>query len=237
MKVQPFTSVSGVAAPLLLPNITTDAMSPTIAGRSTSADLGALLFANWRYRPDGSEIREFILNKPKFRESKILLAGPNFGCGSSRERAVWALLRFGIRVVIAPNFADIFYDNAFQNGLLPVTLPLEKYSVLADAVSQVRAPMMTVDLERNVLQSPDGREIAFEVPAERRTALLEGLDEIAVILRLQSYIDVFQTADRRDRSWIYLERAMPGKSHPEQGLHPVPDKIELPDKVENGTPE
>jgi 3-isopropylmalate/(R)-2-methylmalate dehydratase small subunit len=215
--VQAFTTVSGAVAPLMLPNITTDAMSPMIAGQSVSADLGALLFANWRYRADGSEIPEFVLNKPRFRESKILLAGPNFGCGSSRERAVWALMRFGIRVVIAPSFADIFYDNAFQNGLLPVTLPAERYAILADAVCQVRAPVVTVDLLRNVLQIPDGREIAFEVPAERRTALLEGLHEIEVIVRMQSDIDAFEAADRKARSWIYLERDVSAPS--ESGYH------------------
>jgi 3-isopropylmalate/(R)-2-methylmalate dehydratase small subunit len=204
--MQPFTTVSGIVAPLMLPNIPTDAMSPMIAGRSVSADLGALLFANWRYRADGSEIPEFILNKPQFRQSKILLAGPNFGCGSSRERAVWALMRFGIRVVIAPSFADIFYDNAFQNGLLPIMLAAEPYAVLADAVSKVKAPLMTVDLSRNVLQSPDDREIAFEVPAERRAALLEGLDEIDVILRMEFDIDAYQSADRKVRPWIYVDR-------------------------------
>src|SRR5436853_6601502 len=120
-----------------------------IAGRSTSVDLGALLFANWRYRPDGSEIREFILNKPQFRDSKILLAGPNFGCGSSRERAVWALLRFGIRVVIAPSFADIFYDNAFQKSLLPIRLPPDEFAKLAGAVSHVTAPNVTVRFMTN----------------------------------------------------------------------------------------
>src|SRR5438128_3384807 len=132
----------------MLPNITTDAMSPMIAGRSASADLGALLFANWRYRADGSEIPEFVLNKPLFRESKILVAGPNFGCGSSRERAVWALLRFGIRCVIAPSFADIFRDNAFQNGLLPVSLPAAECAALGQTLVQASEPVMTVDLER-----------------------------------------------------------------------------------------
>jgi 3-isopropylmalate/(R)-2-methylmalate dehydratase small subunit len=226
-QVQPFTTVSGIVAPLLLPNITTDAMSPMIAGQSTSADLGALLFANWRYRPDGSEAREFILNKPLFRESKILLTGPNFGCGSSRERAVWALQRFGIGVVIAPSFADIFYDNAFQNGLLPVTLPPGSYTVVVDAVTQMRAPVMTVDLLRNVLQCPDGREIAFEVPAERRAALLEGFDEIQVILRMQSDIDAFEVADRKERSWIYLERDLPGKPQVSQGSNRSSDDQEI----------
>src|SRR5215475_8294553 len=155
--MQAFSTVTGIAAPLMLPNINTDAITPMIAGRSVSADIGKLLFANWRYAPDGAELPDFILNKPPFRDSKILLAGPNFGCGSSRERAVWALMRFGIRIVIAPTFADIFYDNAFQNGLLPLTLPPEPYAALADAVSQAREPIVTVDLLRSVLQGPDGR--------------------------------------------------------------------------------
>src|SRR5690348_9590957 len=121
--MEKFTRVRGIAAPLMMPNITTDALSPTSAGKSTSVDLGALLLANWRYDPQGRELPDFILNKPPFRETRILVAGANFGCGSSRERAVWALQKFGIRCVIAPSFADIFRDNAFQNGLLPVELP------------------------------------------------------------------------------------------------------------------
>src|SRR5215831_18150038 len=140
--MQVFTTVSGIAAPLLLPNINTDAISPMIAGRSLAADLGKLLFANWRYAPDGTELPDFILNKPPFRDSKLLIAGPNFGCGSSRERAVWALMRFGIRCVIAPSFADIFYDNACQNGLLPVTLPETEVQTLADAVSAAPEPLL-----------------------------------------------------------------------------------------------
>jgi 3-isopropylmalate/(R)-2-methylmalate dehydratase small subunit len=204
--MQTFTTVTGIAAPLLLPNINTDAMSPMIAGRSLSADIGKLLFANWRYHPDGSEIADFILNKPTFRQSTILLAGPNFGCGSSRERAVWALMRFGIRCVIAPSFADIFYDNAFQNGLLPLTLPAVEYASLADTVTRAEAPVVTVDLVQGTLQGPDGRSITFSVPAERRMALLEGLDEIQMILRMEGDIDAFQTQDRGARPWIYLDR-------------------------------
>src|SRR5689334_20858932 len=178
--MQAFTTVTGVAAPLLLPNINTDAMSPMIAGRSLAADLGKLLFANWRYAPDGSELPDFVLNKPPFRDSKILIAGPNFGCGSSRERAVWALMRFGIRCVIAPGFADIFYDNAFQNGLLPLTLSAAECASLAQLVAQALVPIVTVDLVQCRLEGPDGRVIAFNVSAERRAALLEGLDEIEV---------------------------------------------------------
>jgi 3-isopropylmalate/(R)-2-methylmalate dehydratase small subunit len=204
--METFTTVTGIAAPLLLPNINTDAMSPMIAGRSLSADIGKLLFANWRYHPDGSEIADFVLNREPFRNAKILLAGANFGCGSSRERAVWALMRFGIRCVIAPSFADIFYDNAFQNGLLPLALPAADHGRLADAVAQTKEPLVTVDLERCTLTGPDGYSIAFALPAERRVALLEGLDEIQVILRMEGEIDAFQAGDRNARPWVYLDR-------------------------------
>ena len=112
--------MTGVAAPMRADNITTDAMSPTAAGKSAATDLGAMLFANDRYRGDGSENPDFILNRAPYRDSKFIVAGENFGCGSSRERAVWALMRFGIRAVVAPSFAEIFRDNAYQNGLLPV---------------------------------------------------------------------------------------------------------------------
>lgn len=120
--MKPFTVVKGIAAPMLMPNINTAAITPMAAGRSTSADLVKMLSNNWRYHLDGGEIPEFILNRSPFRNSKFLVAGANFGCGSSRERAVWALMRFGIRCVIAPSFADIFRDNSCQNGLLPVVI-------------------------------------------------------------------------------------------------------------------
>jgi 3-isopropylmalate/(R)-2-methylmalate dehydratase small subunit len=204
--MQAFSTVTGVAAPMMLANINTDAITPMIAGRSVSADIGALLFANWRYDADGRELPDFILNKPPFRDSKFLIAGPNFGCGSSRERAVWALMRFGIRCVIAPSFADIFYDNAFQNGLLPLVLPAAECASLAEAVARASEPVVTVDLPQCRLTAPEGRSIAFSVPSERRTALLEGLDEIDVILRMEADIDAFQNEDRRKRPWIHLDR-------------------------------
>jgi 3-isopropylmalate/(R)-2-methylmalate dehydratase small subunit len=201
-----FTTVTGIAAPLMLPNINTDAMSPMIAGRSLAADLGKLLFANWRYAPDGTEIADFILNKPPFRNSKVLIAGPNFGSGSSRERAVWALMRFGIRCVIAPSFADIFYDNAFQNGLLPLILPAAECASLAQAIAQAPEPVVAIDLVQCRIEKPDGSVIAFDVSAERRTALLEGLDEIEVMLRMEGDIAAYEADDRRRRPWIYLDR-------------------------------
>jgi 3-isopropylmalate/(R)-2-methylmalate dehydratase small subunit len=204
--MEPFTVVTGIAAPMMMQNINTDAITPMAAGRSTSVDLGKMLFNNWRYHLDGSEIAEFILNRPPFRHSKILVAGANFGCGSSRERAVWALLRFGIRCVIAPSFADIFRDNSYQNGLLPVVIGAADYAALGAVLEHASDPQITVDLERCVVRALDGREIAFNVPAERRAALLKGLDEIDVILSMEAEIANFQHADREARPWIYLDR-------------------------------
>ena len=204
--MEPFTVVTGIAAPMMMPDINTDAITPMAAGRSTSADLGKLLFANWRYTLDGAEIPEFILNRPPFRHSKILVAGANFGCGSSRERAVWALLRFGIRCVIAPSFADIFRENSYQNGLLPVVIGADDCAVLGAALEQANDPQITVDLQRCVVTDLNGCEIAFTVPAERRTSLLAGMDEIDVILGMESEIENFQRADRGQRPWIYLHR-------------------------------
>jgi 3-isopropylmalate/(R)-2-methylmalate dehydratase small subunit len=204
--MEPFTVVTGIAAPMMMPNINTDAITPMAAGRSTSVDLGKMMFNNWRYNLDGSEIPEFILNRPPFRQSKILVAGANFGCGSSRERAVWALLRFGIRCVIAPSFADIFRDNSYQNGLLPVVIGADDCAALGAALEHASDPQITVDLDRCVVRGLDGREIAFKVPAERRAALLKGLDEIDVILRMEADIANFQRADREQRPWIYLDR-------------------------------
>ena len=204
--MEKFTVVTGIAAPMMMPNINTDAISPMAAGRSTSADLGKLLFANWRYRMDGAEVPEFILNRPPFRHAKAIVAGPNFGCGSSRERAVWALMRFGIRAIVAPSFADIFRENAFQNGLLPVAIEESQCAILGALLGQVGDPTVTVDLERCVVEGPQGWRSAFTMPDERRAALLEGLDEIDVILRMEPAIDAFQKADRERRPWIYLDR-------------------------------
>lgn len=204
--MEPFTVVTGIAAPMMMPDINTDAITPMAAGRSDKVDLGKMLFNNWRYHVDGSEIPEFILNREPFRRAKILVAGANFGCGSSRERAVWALARFGLRCVIAPSFADIFRDNAYQNGLLPVVIPAADCAALGSALESANNPQITVDLERGVVHDLDGRDIAFSVPPERREALLKGLDEIDVLLGMASDIDAFQKADRAARPWVYLER-------------------------------
>jgi 3-isopropylmalate/(R)-2-methylmalate dehydratase small subunit len=199
--MQPFTQLRAIAAPMPLDNIDTDAISPSAAGKSTSVDLGAMLFNNARYRLDGSENPDFILNQPPFRQAQILIAGRNFGCGSSRERAVWALMKFGIRCVIAPSFADIFYSNSFQNGLLPVVLPLQEWRALLESFT-AGDPLVTVDLEQCLISAKAGR-FRFAVPAERRMALLEGLDEIDVILRFKNDIDAFEQQDRLRHRWHY----------------------------------
>jgi 3-isopropylmalate/(R)-2-methylmalate dehydratase small subunit len=201
--MEKFTELRGVAAPLMRTNIDTGTIIASAWLRSRSFDLGEKLFANWRYDLDGKEKPDFVLNQTRYRASKILLAGPLFGCGSSREAAVWALVRFGIRCVIAPSFGEIFFDNAFQNGLLPVTLPEATVEALAAAVEAAADPVLTVDLVRCVVVAPDGAEIPFSVAAERRTALLEGPDETSLVLRYEAAIDGFRTADAGERPWIY----------------------------------
>jgi 3-isopropylmalate/(R)-2-methylmalate dehydratase small subunit len=204
--MEKFTILSGVAAPMPLANVNTDAITPASAGQSITTDLGAMLFANWRYDATGTEKPDFVLNQPRFRASKILVGGANFGCGSSRERAVWSLMRFGIRCVIAPSFGEIFHENCFQNGLLPVRLAAADCAALAAALETVAEPVVTVDLERCLVVPPDGNAVPFVVPAERRAALLQGLDEIDVVLGMEDDVERFRRADRADRPWIYQIR-------------------------------
>ena len=200
--MEPFRSVTGVAARMPAENINTDAIIPT-RWIVNSRDLGEGLFGVWRYRQDGSEDPDFVLNQPPFRGSRVLVAGPNFGCGSSREEALWALMRFGIRCVIAPGFSDIFYENAFKNGLLPVVLPAETIDALSAGLAGSNAQELTVDLERCVVALPGGTEYPFAIPATRREALLEGADEIDRTLALAEAFERFQSADRLGRPWIH----------------------------------
>jgi 3-isopropylmalate/(R)-2-methylmalate dehydratase small subunit len=204
--VTPFTTVTGPAAPLLRPNIDTDVIIRVerLVG-TTRAEMGAHAFEVWRRRADGSEDPEFVLNREPFRRAPILLAGPNFGCGSSREGAVWALAGAGIRAVIAPSFSDIFAANALQNGLLPVVLPEATVRRLAAAVE--RAPseaLVTVDLERCVVVGPEGDVHRFEIDPARREALLAGLDDIGLTLREAGAIAAWQERDRAARPWVWL---------------------------------
>jgi 3-isopropylmalate/(R)-2-methylmalate dehydratase small subunit len=201
--MEKFIKVTGVAATMLEENIDTDAVIPASWLRSLDTDLGKGLFGGRRYRPDGSEVAEFVLNQKPFRDSRILVAGANFGCGSSREGAVWALMRFGIRCVIAPSFGDIFHENAFKNGVLLITLSEADIASLAKTLAAANDPSLTVDLERCVIESAQGLSIPFVLAPARRAALLEGLDEIGATLRSGGEIESFQERDRLARPWIY----------------------------------
>jgi 3-isopropylmalate/(R)-2-methylmalate dehydratase small subunit len=200
--MQPFTSLTGVAAPLLRANTDTGTIIHSRFMRSTSIDLGEKLFSDWRYELDGREKADFVLNQPRFRQARVLLGGLNFGCGSSREAAVWALMRFGVRCVIAPSFGEIFYDNALQNGLLPIVLPEATILALAASLDAAAEPILTIDLHRCVIVGPSG-ETEFPIAADRRAALLEGLDETSLILRYEAEIDRFRLADIAARPWLH----------------------------------
>ena len=200
--MQAFTTLTGVAAPLLRDNIDTDIIIRVerLAGTSRES-MGAVAFEAWRFLPDGSENPEFVLNQPRYRGAPILLAGANFGCGSSREGAVWAMMGLGLRCVIAESFGDIFFNNCFQNGLLPVRLPAATVHRLADVPGEI-----TVDLARQQISGALGGPAPFDIEPMRRTALLEGLDEIGLTLKHHAAITRFQQADRADRPWVWLPR-------------------------------
>jgi 3-isopropylmalate dehydrogenase len=205
-----FTRVTGAAAPLMRINIDTEVVIPMnrlVAHKR--GELGRYCFEAWRYGPDGSENPEFVLNKPRYREAKILVAGENFGCGSSREHAVWSLSDFGFRCVIAPSFGDIFYWNCFQNGVLPIRLPEVEVKELAAEIETSENALMTVDLETQAITTPTGRTVAFTGDPERRKALLEGLDEIGLTLKLDPQIRAHQARDRESRPWIYRREETP----------------------------
>jgi 3-isopropylmalate/(R)-2-methylmalate dehydratase small subunit len=200
------TRVTGIAAPLMIENIDTDAIIPVPWLTNANVDFGRALFANWRYQDKHGEQErgDFVLNREPFRRARILVAGANFGCGSSREHAVWALLGFGIRSVIAPSFSDIFYENSFKNGLLAVCLPSEQVNAIARQIEdETSGYEMTVDLERCAITTPAGSTVSFSLDPARRTALLEGLDEIGMTLKETDTIAAFQLRDRESRPWIY----------------------------------
>jgi 3-isopropylmalate/(R)-2-methylmalate dehydratase small subunit len=200
--MEPFTRISGPAAPLLRANIDTDVVIRIERLTSVPREqLGRYAFEALRYREDGSDDPEFVLNKPIFRGVRILIAGKNFGCGSSREGAVWALMAAGLRCVIAESFGDIFYNNCFQNGMLPIVVAPATVTVLAAQCAE--GAHVTVDLVNCVITMRDGRQTAFEIDASRRQALIEGLDDISRTLRERAEIIAWQTRDRMNRSWIW----------------------------------
>ena len=201
--MQAFTTLTGVAAPLPMANVDTDKIIPARFLKSISrTGFGQNLFYTLRFREDGAENPDFVLNQPAYRKAEVLIAFENFGCGSSREHAPWALLDFGIRCVIAPDFADIFHNNCFKNGILPVRLPREVCETLMDDARLGGNARLTVDLERQVVVRPSGEEIPFDVDPLRKHLLLNGLDDIGQTLQHAGAIDSFETRRKAEQPWL-----------------------------------
>ncbi len=202
--MEKFTSLTGVAAPMNMINIDTDMIIPKQFLKTIKrSGLGQHLFDEMRFNRDGSEVEDFVLNKPAYREASILVAGDNFGCGSSREHAPWALLDFGIKCVISTSFADIFYNNCFKNGILPIKVSKEQLDSLMEDAERGANATLTVDLENQVIQGPDGGEIKFEVDEFKRQCLLNGLDDIGLTMQVNAKIDNFEDQQRAGQPWLY----------------------------------
>jgi 3-isopropylmalate/(R)-2-methylmalate dehydratase small subunit len=188
-----FTPLTGVAAPLRIVNVDTDMIIPKQYLKTIKrTGLGAGLFSEMRFNDDGSENPDFVLNRPAYRKAQILVAGDNFGCGSSREHAPWALLDFGIRCVISTSFADIFYNNCFKNGILPITVSPEDLEKLFDDADRGANATLTIDLEKQEIRGPDGGMIKFDIDQFRKHCLLNGLDDIGLTLEKAAAIDAFE---------------------------------------------
>lgn len=200
--MEKFVKLTGVAAPLPVVNIDTDMIIPKDYLKTIKrTGLGAGLFAEARFNQDGSENPDFVLNKPAYREAKILVAGDNFGCGSSREHAPWALADFGIRCVISTSFADIFYNNCFKNGILPIIVSPEELEKLMDDAERGSNAVLTVDLESQEITGPDGGSIKFELDAFKRHCLLNGLDDISLTLEKSANIASYESKLATERPW------------------------------------
>ncbi len=202
--MEKFTSLTGVAAPMNMINIDTDMIIPKQFLKTIKrSGLGQHLFDEMRFNRDGSEVEDFVLNKPAYREASILVAGDNFGCGSSREHAPWALLDFGIKCVISTSFADIFYNNCFKNGILPIKVSKEQLDSLMEDAERGANATLTIDLENQAIQGPDGGEIKFEVDEFKRQCLLNGLDDIGLTMQVNAKIDNFEDQQRAGQPWLY----------------------------------
>ena len=201
--MEKFTTLTGVAAPMNMINIDTDMIIPkqylTTVERT---GLGKALFFEMRYNDDGSENPDFVLNQPAYRNATILVAGDNFGCGSSREHAPWALLDFGIRCVIATSFADIFYNNCFKNGILPIKLPPEDVAKLMDDAERGANATVTIDLENQVITGPDGGEVKFDLDEFKKHCLFNGLDDIGLTMKNAAKIDDYEDAQKSSQPWL-----------------------------------
>ncbi|MDP5350097.1 MAG: 3-isopropylmalate dehydratase small subunit, partial [Paracoccaceae bacterium] len=201
--MEKFTKLSGIAAPMPLVNIDTDMIIPKQFLKTIKrSGLGVNLFDEMRYDGEGKEIPDFVLNKPQYRDAQILVAGDNFGCGSSREHAPWALLDFGIRCVISTSFADIFFNNCFKNGILPIALPQEQVDILMKDAEKGANARIEVDLESQTVTSSDGEVFSFEVDAFKKHCLLNGLDDIGLTLEKATSIESFESKMAAQRPWV-----------------------------------
>src|SRR5580692_122473 len=197
-----FTTLSGVAAPLPIHNLDTDKIFPAIYLKTIKrTGLAQWLFQEIRFKPDGSENPDFVLNQAPYRNAKILIGAENFGCGSSREHAPWALLDFGIRCVIAPSFADIFYNNCFKNGILPIAVPKEVCDELMEDAKKGANAVMTIDLEAQTISRPDGEKVHFELDAFRKHCLIHGHDDIALTEAKDAEIGSYEEKLKLQRPW------------------------------------
>jgi len=201
--MEKFTTLSGVAAPMDMINIDTDMIIPQMYLTTVKRNgLGRGLFKGMRYDANGNENPDFVLNQPAYKDAKILVAGENFGCGSSREHAPWALLDFGIRCVIAPSFGDIFYNNCFKNGILLIKLPPEDMAKIMDDAKRGANATLTIALENQTIQGPDGNTISFEIDEFKRHCLLNGLDDICLTMESEGKIDAFEDKQKTIQPWL-----------------------------------
>ena len=202
--MEKFTKLTGVAAPMPIRNIDTDMFIPKQFLKTIKREgLGVHLFDEMRYLDDGSENPEFVLNQDAYRKATIIVAGDNFGCGSSREHAPWALNDFGIKVIISTSFADIFYNNSFKNGMLPIRVDEETLGKLMDDAERGSNATLTVDLEAQTITGPDGGEVKFDIDPFRKHCLLEGLDDIGLTQQKSDKIDDFETKRKADQPWLF----------------------------------
>jgi 3-isopropylmalate/(R)-2-methylmalate dehydratase small subunit len=203
-----FDKLTSAAAPLNMINVDTDMIIPKQFLKTIArTGLGKNLFFEMRFDDDGNEVEDFVLNQPAYRDAEIMVADENFGCGSSREHAPWALLDFGIKCVIAPSFADIFYNNCFKNGILPITLPKEDWEKIMDDAQRGANARLTVDLESQTITGPDGGEVSFEIDPFKKKCLLEGLDDIGLTMMNDDKIEKFEVDLDRDQPWHKINAA------------------------------
>ena len=201
--MEKFNKLTGIAAPMPLVNIDTDKIIPKQFLKTIKrSGLGANLFDEMRFDQDGNEIADFVLNKKAYRNAEIIVAGENFGCGSSREHAPWALLDFGIKCVISTSYADIFYNNCFKNGILPIVLKPEEVELLMEDSKNGENARISIDLERQIVQSSEGVEFSFEIDEFKKHCLLNGLDDIGLTMEKASSIDEFEEKYQRQMPWV-----------------------------------